>query len=285
MSDSSLNIQRYNSGLMTPAEAAAFEHAVEKSPELQAEFDKVGDTLLSMYRRFSEGMPAPDAEIKDILLSKITEDSRKRGAALIATGGSILLTPDVLSDSAHSTEGRIRSLANSKTFIPFFLAAIIGVFSVIAVSNSNEPVLPTAVTNASKAIENPIAGSTATTAATYKEVTHSGKDRIIFQKNDGPVQVPESNFQTDIPENSGNIITSVNKEHQGQEASVPVQKESSSSEIGTEISHGLNEPHNREYVQESTFMDKFSLSIQHFSTLKFYPGRLDMAPRPTVNNW
>src|SRR5690349_5114324 len=132
MSDSSLNIQRYNSGLMTPKEAAAFERAVEKSPELQAEFDKVGDTLLSMYKRISEGMPAPDSEIKDILLSKITEDSGKRGAALLATGGAIALTPDVLSDSSLPIEGtKVRSLASSKTVVGLFLAALIGISSVI----------------------------------------------------------------------------------------------------------------------------------------------------------
>ena len=286
MSDSSLNIQRYNSGLMTPKEAAAFERAVEKSPELQAEFDKVGDTLLSMYKRISEGMPAPDSEIKDILLSKITEDSGKRGAALLATGGAIALTPDVLSDSSLPTEGtKVRSLASSKTVVGLFLAALIGISSVIAISTSHEPVQTLAMTDASKIIENPIAGNSTPAAATHERVIHNGKNRIIFQKNGAPPLLPENNTQTDITEKSENIIPSVKKEHQDQEVGVPAQKGSSATDVGGGIPHGANEPTRSEYVSESSWGDKFSVSIRHFSSLKFYPGRLDMAPRPSVNNW
>ena len=59
MTDSALDVQRYELGLMTPDEAVAFEHGLSKSPDHRKEFDEANEALTALYEKLSAAMPAP----------------------------------------------------------------------------------------------------------------------------------------------------------------------------------------------------------------------------------
>lgn len=70
--DGALLVQRYQLGLMTPDEEVSFEHAVAKSPELQAQLREAQEGISAMYERLSQSAPAPRKSLKNKIIGAVT---------------------------------------------------------------------------------------------------------------------------------------------------------------------------------------------------------------------
>jgi hypothetical protein len=286
MNDPALEIQRYNFGLMMPDEQAAFEDAISNSSDLQKEFQKSGDALYGMYVSLSEGMPTPGKEIKEILLAKISEKERDR-ATFLAGGilaASIAMIPSEIPDASPiSTGGNSPSLSGKVTTPLIVAAVVLSLIGINIFSSSEKPnalITLTAQTH-SDGIIKPVEIRPSMLALDNKVQADSQSTSVILNLNEvtKSPQLPEINAE--------NNRTTVERHSAVSQIPGITFKDPISPKQNTNIANHHNEivGVNDELYSEVSWSEKISFSISHTSTLKFYPGRLDMAPVPSMNNW
>jgi len=291
MNDPALEIQRYDRGLMTPDERVAFEHTVTQSPELQKEFNKAGGALFSIYARLSAGMSSPRREIHDILLSKITEQKRNR-AAILAAGtiaASATIIPSEISDASPVSRGnRTYSFPAKKVITPIIIASAV-IFLLIGMnifSSGENPNVPNAsiaqdhsegIVKASQSQHNILAEGREPSSTLLRGVrnnaAHYNKPHLQIPTKDKAEENLRfsklRSVETSLP-----VITSVNPISSTQDQYV-----------ANPFDHNAITEVNNEFNAEMAWSERISLSISRMSTLKFYPGRQDMATVPSMNNW
>jgi hypothetical protein len=300
MTKSALEVQRYDLDLMTPIERAAFERTLSSSQDLQKEFWSAGDALSGLYTRLAEGMPEPRKELKDILLSKIADNSSNDRAAIIS-GGALGMIPSALSDGAVG--GGISS-ENSfpKKVLTILAIATIGIVSLFGITNliSNQnPKTPIVSANANnyQAPEN--------TAEIKQNTPLQNINAMSTELPKTPAAISKhssillNNMQGSIPREQTNlpilpIKDNVNENPRVMEdrwVPIPLDPITPTSLFLPIQNNDIANPFDRQqFVPENDLLEsesrgRWSFSVMQMSTLKFYPGREEMATPPPLNTF
>src|SRR5205807_5694176 len=118
MNIESLDIERYGLGLMAPEDRSAFEQALSESSVLQKDFADAGNALSNMFVRLAEGTPAPDDDVKGMILAAIREPAGFDHPEVLE-GPVVALTPGIISEAQPyaAGTGTTRSLGKRITLL------------------------------------------------------------------------------------------------------------------------------------------------------------------------
>ena len=297
MNETALQIRRYNLGLMTHEENAAFERTLSQSPELQREFRNVGNMLSATYLYLAEGMPEPEKELKDTLLARIKGTWDSERAEMLVSGAiasSVGLIPSTTRDARPYAAGGDPTVGISsgikKIITPLIIVMaatlfLIGMSNSISSESPNAPISSFeqnhteagADMNRNFQVLSQASGGSKRSSILFISTKNTNVHNTITASQLPPKDNAEENlriFDIRSVETLLPVITSENPILAKQDKNV-----------ANPLDHTSIANENDALYSEMAWGERISFSISRISTLKFYPGRLDMATVPPMNNW